>query len=222
MSYKYWLVKLNGSEYMKFPVNPETLEIKVQNNIQTYDILNLGEVIKLKELKLERISFKSIFPKHYAPYVSENEADLKSPIHYANLIRSWQKNKTVLRFITRGDDLKAYRKVVVTNFSFEERGGEVGDLYYDIELTEYKDIKAKEIILKTQNNVTVIDSQTLNTREDNFTPVQTYTVVSGDTLWAIAKRLLNDGSRYPEIAELNSISNVNLINVGQILRIPEV
>ncbi len=51
-------------------------------------------------------------------------------------------------------------------------------------------------------------------------PKQTYTVVSGDTLWAIAEKFLGDGNRYPEIAKLNNIPNPDLINVGQVLTIP--
>ena len=47
-----------------------------------------------------------------------------------------------------------------------------------------------------------------------------YTVVSGDTLWGIAKRFYGNGSRYPEIAKANNISNPDIIYVGQVLLIP--
>ncbi len=47
-----------------------------------------------------------------------------------------------------------------------------------------------------------------------------YTVVRGDTLWGIAKRFYGNGSRYPEIAKANNISNPDLIHVGQRLLIP--
>ena len=47
-----------------------------------------------------------------------------------------------------------------------------------------------------------------------------YTVVKGDTLWAIAKRYYGDGNRYPEIARANNIANPNIIYVGQKLLIP--
>jgi nucleoid-associated protein YgaU len=49
---------------------------------------------------------------------------------------------------------------------------------------------------------------------------RTYTVVSGDTLWAIAERFYGDGNRYPEIASASGISNPDLINPGQVLTIP--
>ena len=46
---------------------------------------------------------------------------------------------------------------------------------------------------------------------------KTYTVVSGDTLGSIASKF---GTTVSELATLNKISNVNLILVGQILRLP--
>ena len=49
---------------------------------------------------------------------------------------------------------------------------------------------------------------------------RTYTVVSGDTLFAIAERFYGDGNRYPEIAAASGISNPDLINVGQVVTIP--
>lgn len=47
-----------------------------------------------------------------------------------------------------------------------------------------------------------------------------YTVVKGDTLWAIAKKYYGDGNRYPEIARANNIANPNIIHIGQKLLIP--
>ncbi len=49
---------------------------------------------------------------------------------------------------------------------------------------------------------------------------RTYTVVSGDTLFAIAERFYGDGNRYPEIAAASGISNPDLINIGQVVTIP--
>ena len=49
---------------------------------------------------------------------------------------------------------------------------------------------------------------------------RTYTVKPGDSLSKIARELLHDANRYREIAALNGIQNPNVINVGQVLRIP--
>jgi nucleoid-associated protein YgaU len=49
---------------------------------------------------------------------------------------------------------------------------------------------------------------------------RTYTVVSGDTLWAISERFYGDGSKYQQIANASGISNPDLIYPGQVLTIP--
>jgi len=51
-----------------------------------------------------------------------------------------------------------------------------------------------------------------------------YNIVKGDTLWAIATKFYDDGSKYTHIvdANLEVIKNADLIYPGQAIRIPEV
>lgn len=49
---------------------------------------------------------------------------------------------------------------------------------------------------------------------------RTYTVASGDTLWAIAEQFYGDGNKYQVIADASGISNPDLIQPGQVLTIP--
>jgi len=51
-----------------------------------------------------------------------------------------------------------------------------------------------------------------------------YTIEKGDTLWAIATKYYDDGSKYPHIIDANIevIKNADLIYPGQTIRIPEV
>ena len=51
---------------------------------------------------------------------------------------------------------------------------------------------------------------------------RTYTVVSGDSLSKIAKKIYGDGGRWKEIWEANkdTIKNPDLIHPGQVLKIP--
>lgn len=51
--------------------------------------------------------------------------------------------------------------------------------------------------------------------------VSTYTVVQGDSLSGIAKKMLNDINRWPEIQKLNNIDDPNKIKPGQVLKLPE-
>jgi len=49
---------------------------------------------------------------------------------------------------------------------------------------------------------------------------RTYTVESGDTLWAISERFYGDGGKYQVIADASGVSNPDLIQPGQVLTIP--
>lgn len=49
---------------------------------------------------------------------------------------------------------------------------------------------------------------------------RTYTVKSGDSLWAIAAKQLGNGNRYTEIKTLNGLKS-NTIYAGQVLKLPE-
>lgn len=50
---------------------------------------------------------------------------------------------------------------------------------------------------------------------------RTYKVVAGDNLWKIAVVYYRDGSQYHKIAQANHISPPYIINIGQVLTIPE-
>lgn len=49
----------------------------------------------------------------------------------------------------------------------------------------------------------------------------TYIVKKGDTLYKIAKEMYGDGNKYSIIALANNIKNANIINIGQVLKIPK-
>lgn len=49
----------------------------------------------------------------------------------------------------------------------------------------------------------------------------TYTVKSGDSLWAIAEKMYGNGSYFTKIMNANGLSSIT-IHVGQVLKIPEI
>lgn len=65
--------------------------------------------------------------------------------------------------------------------------------------------------------LTVLNS--VNATKNNTTSKQTYTVVRGDTLGKIAKKLLGASNKYPEIMKANGLKNVT-IHPGDVLIIP--
>lgn len=218
--YKMYLGVNNGEEGFIIPRLPEKIDISEEGDNKTYNIINLGEVNNISLPKLTNISFESYFPLNDGPYVSSDE--LFNPSFYIKKIDEWRKNLQKIRFIFTGGPIEINDLFSIENFKYSENGGEVGDIYFSIELKRYKQYSAKKVIVQTSSNGTISATTSQNSsRENNKQTITSYTVVSGDTLWHIAKRFLGDGNRYNEIANLNNISNPDKIYIGQVLKIPQ-
>ncbi len=68
----------------------------------------------------------------------------------------------------------------------------------------------------SNDGVAIYPVESETAKEETY---RVHTVVKGDTLWDIAKKYLGNGSRHPEIKELNNLSS-NVIYSGWKLKIP--
>lgn len=224
MNYKMYLGINNGEEGFMLPVLPEKIEFEEDGDNKTFDIINLGEINTINKPKLTKISFESFFPKFKGLYVSSEQ--LFEPNFYINKIREWREKKHKIRFIFVGSPLEVNDLFTIENFKISENGGEVGDIYYSIDLKRYKNYVAKKVVIvKPKNNNATKNVAKVNKklpRPVEKPKVKTHTVVRGDTLWHIAKRYLGNGARWKEIYNLNKdkIKNPNSIYPGQVFRIP--
>lgn len=223
--YKMYL-SINDEEGFIIPVLPEKIQVDESGDNKTYNIINIGEVNVINLPKLTKISFESYFPLNRGPYVSSEE--LLPPSIYINKIQEWRNKRKQIRFIFTGGPIDLVLNTAlevnnifsIENFKYEEHGGEVGDIYYSLELKKYRKYSARKVDMKKIKNGESAAVSVAETRDGNPQKPKTYTVIEGDTLWHIAKKYLGDGNRYKEIAALNNISNPDRINVGQVLNIP--
>lgn len=223
MAYKMYLGINEGEEGFILPMLPEKLEINESGDNKTYNVINIGEINCINKPKLTEVSFESFFPKNYAPYVSVSSDQLFEPSFYISKIKSWRENQQKIRFIFVGSSFEINDLFTIESFKCYEEAGEVGDMYYSIELKKYKLFAAKKIKI-VESNITKANQVSIakNTpvRIENSNTPKTHTVQPGDTLWHISKKYLGDGNRYPEIANLNNIKNPNRIYNGQVIKIP--
>ena len=113
--------------------------------------------------------------------------------------------------------------VTLEEYKVSDDVSEGMDLAVSLTLKEYRPYGTKImnfVLVENQEETAVSEEETK--RQGEPPQVNSYTVVKGDCLWNIAKKLLGEGGRWQEIYNLNrdKISNPNLIYPGQVLALP--
>nr|DAK68123.1 MAG TPA: tail assembly protein [Caudoviricetes sp.] len=214
----YAMALILSGRALDLPVLPEKLEVSSSGKNEKATVLELGEVLLLRKKALRTISWDSFFPAAAAPYVT---GSLSSPVGAVRAIQRARDTRTPIRLLITGTDLDINIRVGVDSFDYEERSGELGDFYYSIKLTEWKNYGAQRLILgsASEDSAQAVEAA----REGSPEAPRTYTVAIGDCLWSIAQRFYGKGSEYTKIYEANRDvigSNPNLIYAGQVLTIP--
>lgn len=123
---------------LKLPVAPEEIEISQDMDNKRYMVLNLGEITRHGDIGLRTFDIKSHFP--FA----------MSPDTYIDIIKTMIANKLPVRFIMErvayGNILTDINiEAIIDSFTYSERGGEIGDIYYTLKFTEYRKHETKVI-----------------------------------------------------------------------------
>lgn len=204
----------------RLPVNPEELTKTSVQAIERYQILKLGQIAIPTHMELTEYSFEVELP-HEALHYVETSGNFKDTDYYLNLFNKWRNDLAHVRFIASngiGDDINSL--VLIEDVKEVERAGEEGDKYISFKLLEYKKYGKKSVVVQ-QSGIAVASTGKVEVPVTvNPKSTGSYTVVSGDSLWAIAKKYYGDGSKYGKIVTANGIKNPNLIYPGQKLVIP--
>lgn len=207
---------------LQLPIAPSELSISVSNKNETVTLMNDGEVNILKKPGLTEVDFEVSLPNIKYPFAVYPEG-FKPATFYLSKFEKLKVNQKPFQFIVNRS-LPNGKLLFDTNLtvSIEDyeivEGAEDGfDLTVRIRLKQYRIYGNKKI--KPVANSTKLATIQKNRPVSKPPTPKTYKVVSGDTLWAIAKRFLGDGSKFPELAKLNGITNPNKIKAGQVIKI---
>ncbi len=202
----------NNAEMLALPVVPDQLEVRTGLSNSTAEVVNLGEIGIIGNRKLNGITISSFFPSYYAPYCQCSSEEFTEPYAAVERISRWMGTKRPVRLRITGMNINT--ACMIEEFSYREKGGQPGDVYYDLVLKEYRFIQSK--IVESSASASGTSATAVRTVERQSP--STYTVKKGDSLWAIAKLQYGDGSRYREIYEKNKKiigPDPNLIKPGQ-------
>lgn len=207
-----------------FPVAPESVDIKTNNQNKTLTLINEGEINLLKSRGLQEISFEVLIP-HQKYSFSKYLGGVLPIQHYTEALAAMKATKKPVQFIILRN-LKSISgiyntniKVSVEDYNLIDSADKYGeDIGISIKLKEYKDKSniLMSIVGKVENKTQYLLTKV---RESTKILPKTYTVNPGDTLFTIAKKQLGDGSKAQNLLELNNLSNLIDLTVGQVIRL---
>ena len=209
---------------IRLPVIPSEFERVIEAGYDTNAIIGLGDVAVLTSNGLAQLSLSSFFPNN--EYSFNEYSNVPKPYDMVRYFKEWKNKGSVVRVIFTGTDIN--QEMYITNFAYGEKDG-TGDVYYNMDLLEYRPIIVPTITENNSNNTQNTNRPTdtnNNSNKNNTNNTQkTHKVKKGDCLWDIAQKYYGKGSLYPKIKEANkskypSLAKNNVIYVGMELIIP--
>ena len=211
----------DGKDTFYFPVNPSEIEYQAETYFQTYNIINKGTVKVPKGDDVTIVRWEGFFPGEKlknAPYVRKWEA----PAVKHKYIENHRINGTKLKLNITGTPFSFW--VYIDSYEASMKDA-MGNIHYRIEFSKVVNISVDTVkakVVKTTGNART------------STQSKTYTIKSGDTLWAIAVKYYGKGIQWTKIYNANksvieaaakkhkkkSSSNGHWIYPGTTLNIP--
>lgn len=202
------LKNTDTGQALTLPVTPKSYPMAAGRAVERLDMAQTGQIALpgLQSLFSEQLEFE--LPARAYPYLTASA--VPEPSYYIDLLTAWSRDANVCRYIVSGTDINS--PVLLGPLSYGESDG-TNDVQCKLPLYEYRFLDEARVETVTQNSGRSVE-----------TPPQTagsYTVVKGDSLWAICKKFYGDGSLAYKLATANGIKNPNLIYPGQVLTLPD-
>lgn len=209
----FYLTAPDGGR-IHFPMNPERVTVQTGTKLHTFEVITLGDIALPRGRELDRVELEGLLPGRARSGTSMVKR-WRAPNEIIREIEGWKNGGEKLRLLITETTINL--DVYVESFRPEWGGGH-GDARYSIAL-----VQARDLVIPVREALVMEPEPQPAAPRPAPPPPKAYTVKSGDSLWAIAKQALGDGSRWPEVYEANKGvvgPNPSLIHPGQSLRIP--
>lgn len=205
------------------PIAPSKLQVKINNNNKTLNLINDGEINLLKNSGLTEVMFDALLPNSKYPFANYLTG-YQSSQSFLEEFKSLKVNRNPFQFIVcRMSSKFAFLfdtniKVALEDYEIIEDANNGFDVLTAVRLKQYKPYATKTLDVKTNADGT--KTATINaTRETLKEKPAVHRAIANQTLWEVCKSKLGDGSMWQTIAEINNIANPNALTVGQVIKL---
>lgn len=203
--YGYDFYFKDGSDVLTFPITPGELSIKVGSNNKTVTLIGEGDINILKSPSLVEVEFDARFPMRKYPY-SRTASDFQ---YYFDKFSKLKEEKKSFRFIVARSTPNGKRTwdtnllMALEEMNLSESADEGDDVIISFKLRQYKEYGVKTVKTTNSAPTTTSTSDVPRPTDNKGSEAETYTIQSGDTLWAIAKKFYGNGASWKKIYDTN-------------------
>ena len=188
-------------------VNPPEISVTQDNKDKTIDLLNVGEINVPGKRGLIRISLDTFLPDANSPFYTGTV-----PERIIQAVKKAKNGQKSVRIIISGSDVNTQFTVSSMNEIYKEGQG---DIYISWSFVELRDLNTGQVA----SFVRRYTDTGLCTRSTKRSVPKVVTVQNGDSLWNLARRYYDDGSRWKDIALANDLYE-DAVTPGMRLVIP--
>jgi len=207
------LYNANTGESITFPISPESTDFTKERSIETYNILDFGEVPVRGNRTLQRIPLSGLLPSNdtvfsmLASLIKQLDYKPYSLEEATAMLDRWLENGDVVRLI--------YGNRLNKEFLIERHTQTIReyteDEPYSLDLVEYRNPVPKTVVLPDnlgKSKLVQLKERTIK----KYVPAQ-LTGQAGQTIYKVAK--LTYGGRFKELMDKNGLTNANLDIAGK-------
>lgn len=200
------LIVTEGSRY-ELAVNPREISVTQDSKDKTIDLLNVGEVNVPGNRGLIKVALATFLPDADSPFYTGT-----APETIVQAVKKAKNGKKTLRIIISGTDVNTLFTVSSMSETYKEGQR---DIYISWSFVEMRELNTGQVASWVRRYT---DTGLCHRNTGNTVP-KTVTAKQDDTLWSLARRYYDDGSRWKEIADINGLSG-DKISAGMRLVIP--
>lgn len=190
---------VTGDGQFELSVNPPEISVTQDNKDKTIDLLNVGEINVPGMRGLIKVSLATFLPDSNSPFYTG-----VAPEQIVQAVKKAKNGQKAIRIIISGSDVNTQFNISSMNEIYKEGQG---DIYISWSFVELRDLNTGQVA----SFVRRYTDTGLCTRRTTRSVPKAITVQNGDTLWNLARRYYDDGSRWKDIALANDMYEDNLL-----------